>query len=1031
MSMLLLASMLREHGAQRPSIFEILTHVHRLRGTTSRFSYSIPSPQPLSPRQPATNALDSLVSFRPSPGNSSGNSPSRNAGVQAREKVLEAIAPMRRGRPTSHTPEPKSRTSSPQKDGAQAAQGKVQNWLDVGFAEQEDKAWKAVKSSQGGPPIRGHRSGVASMDAWKLRNPVQPTMDEAWNVGGLGKEPPTDKPKPSAGGGFDNDFAEKLWSSFEASSKDTNSKPEPIPGRLPVIANDGRGKMAVPRKSQDAFEGLGLSSADRPPPQTLGEARKLRTGLAVVNGNAKSGVSPSPSLQTSRPSSSLAPRASPSPRPSQYSGSAPAPATNPSSWKPSPVIPASKPNYLAQAQDVSAESRYPSVEELDATFSSPNLGSTVPPVHSTSQPQLASQIPIDLSSPPIRPRMYSNAPGGLHPGGQSSYSKDGVRSAQVTGVAMRESKATRAEGVQRHNQEELVDTDVTSQSRRSSRPLRPSLSRKHRSSIVIKQTHHSGNDVLSPVQNSPVATTTPRLPEPRDWLSGDDSAAASPVKPQSTPTETPMLRQFTNRRSSIIEFSSTQIQSPQEAEQLPPLPPSSPTKSKYASPRTSRPAPSADTADVQKDVPDKLTRNRSPARVNVARQNDKTTSSSDEGPEDVNGFTPKTPKRKGSKKRKGRQSSVHDLVDLWGGGVVHLKEKEKDKEVVRSPTAGESKSPSTEAYVKPLARRSTFMPPSPSNPRAASPQSASSSPTRPSRSSRPHRTPSHHQKQSSNMSKPGAAHTQTPPSGRTRPSSMYVFPVANSKSDSSAALPSSGLSSPEEPASRRTRRTSISDMVQRYEAIGGSPKGSGPAPPPTTIQKPATLKVATLTTSSGTSGTNVRPLRMSQGNSPIASRGNARAGSALPIPDGVPAGTSSHSRTRTSPTGIARTRTPSAGYRDSIWTREVENPNSVPPRWSSPEKLAAVLDETSVSDRQNSQFSFPTRKPPTPPPTAEEPQRSPSPDRPYQGVGKLIDQWQRKTAETEADPNPGPRRAGFTAKRALPGLVGGGAGRGR
>jgi hypothetical protein len=43
----------------------------------------------------------------------------------------------------------------------------------------------------------------------------------------------------------------------------------------------------------------------------------------------------------------------------------------------------------------------------------------------------------------------------------------------------------------------------------------------------------------------------------------------------------------------------------------------------------------------------------------------------------------------------------------------------------------------------------------------------------------------------------------------------------------------------------------------------------------------------------------------------------------------------------------------------------------------------------------------------------------------------LIDQWQRKTAETEADPNPGPRRSGFTTKRALPGLVGGGAGRGR
>src|ERR1700683_2369914 len=176
--------MLREHGAQRPSIFEVLTHVHQLRGTKSRFTYTIPSPQPLSPRQPTANPLDSLVSFQ----SSSGTSPSRNAGVQAREKVLEAIAPMRRGRPTTsapRTPESRSRQSSPQKE---KTQGKPQNWLDGGFAAEEEKAWKTVKSNQGGPPIRGHRSGVASMDAWKVRNPVPPPSDEAWSLEGRGKD---------------------------------------------------------------------------------------------------------------------------------------------------------------------------------------------------------------------------------------------------------------------------------------------------------------------------------------------------------------------------------------------------------------------------------------------------------------------------------------------------------------------------------------------------------------------------------------------------------------------------------------------------------------------------------------------------------------------------------------------------------------------------------------------------------------------------------------------------------------------------
>src|SRR5260221_1370401 len=44
------ASMLREHGAQRPSVFELLAHVHRLRGTKSKFTYTIPVIYPLLPR---------------------------------------------------------------------------------------------------------------------------------------------------------------------------------------------------------------------------------------------------------------------------------------------------------------------------------------------------------------------------------------------------------------------------------------------------------------------------------------------------------------------------------------------------------------------------------------------------------------------------------------------------------------------------------------------------------------------------------------------------------------------------------------------------------------------------------------------------------------------------------------------------------------------------------------------------------------------------------------------------------------------
>jgi hypothetical protein len=49
---------------------------------------------------------------------------------------------------------------------------------------------------------------------------------------------------------------------------------------------------------------------------------------------------------------------------------------------------------------------------------------------------------------------------------------------------------------------------------------------------------------------------------------------------------------------------------------------------------------------------------------------------------------------------------------------------------------------------------------------------------------------------------------------------------------------------------------------------------------------------------------------------------------------------------------------------------------------------------------------------PAPPATSDEVQ-SPAPEKPYQGVGRLIDEWQRKTADTgEAPRSPVSRRKG-------------------
>ena len=1064
--------MLREHGAQRPSIFEILQHVHRLRGTKSRFSYTI-TLQPLSPRTaqptsgpPLNQTLNDLVSFRSSAQPSNANaSPNRNtnAGVQAREKVLEAIAPMRRGRPTStSTHDSRSRQSSPQKENTQA---KVQTWLDEGFAVEGAKRTQGVVSS-----VRGHRSGAAAImtDAWKPRNPAPLAVDDAWNVDGK-------KPKPISGGGFDNDFVEKLWDSFEP-GKDT-STPLATLSRPNLVGAEPSGnvKSSLPRKGRDAFEGLGLSPADRPQPQTLGEAKKNRTGLAVINGQ-KSGVPPASLNQASRPSSSHAPRPTPSPRPPV--SPTPQPATS-SSWKPSPAL---TPRPAPVDGDTTLEMRFPSLEELDATFAPPPLPGA--PVHSLSQPQPQTEKVMDFNSSPLlrRPRMNSNVSGGLRPIGQQSYLKNGVRSEQVTGIAMRESKSSKGEGVQRPSPPaNLIDVGGTNaQTKRTfTRPLRPSLARKHRSSVSIKHPRQSGSrDVLgSPAVASPTEMASKRFPDPTDWLTGDDDGPLSlTAKPQATSADGPVLREF-NKRASYLESTPAEVltlPASVSAEQLPSLSSPSPTTFRSSS-RTRQLSPAPITSP--KDPPFR------------PKQDGKISSSSDEGPEDASGgyASTKGTKRNASKRRKGRQSSVNDLVDLWGGGVIHLKEKEKEKEKEfsrapgtmgdfkpsvseqwkpppghRSPVIGDYKAATSESWKPPLGRRSSFLPQSSSN---TIPSSTQPLPTSPARASRPQRSSSHHRKDFSAaaVSNPSSAQS---PTGTGRPRSMFIFPVNNSKSDSSAnVLSSPGLTPLEDPAPRRTRRTSISDMVQRYESISGSgliPKGPGPSSrrsiSPPLVQKPTALNagmVGMQNTSSFNNNTTTRALRISQ-NSPATARpiATSRAGSSFATAardDGrtgtanfqeLP-GTSFTSNRVTGEDGLAGgdklPDLPSTSFlsnRESIWTREVENPNAGG-EFRRPSTLKTqTLDSEAPTDRQPSNLSLPIRQP-TPSPASQQDenirsQSPPSPDRPYQGVGKLIDQWQRKTVDSvEPERTTSLRRSGFVARRALPGLVGGGAGAGR
>ncbi|KAJ6606821.1 hypothetical protein B0H10DRAFT_2439960 [Mycena sp. CBHHK59/15] len=977
----LIASMLREHGTQRPSVFDLLNLVHRLRGTKSQFTYNIPPPQPLSPRPqqtqfaPSPNPLDTTITYR-----SQQPSPSKNPGVQARDKVLEAIAPMRRGRPTAEPRQSaspsRSRNPSPQKERERtqtAAPDKAKNWLD-----EEEKAWKAVtvKSGTSAPSKRS-------------------ALDEAWTTRG-GDSAATAKPSK----GFGDDFAEKLWDSFDPNANPVKSsahalsaaeKPAVVaapPPRQPAFTGSFTG---APRggkeKDKDAFEGLGSlgNASDRPAP-TLGEARLLRTGLAGLSGSSSSynkyeGISGD--YKDYKPS-----RPSPSPQPSYLTQSLSAPG-HAQGQSLSPQPPALKPassgsSWLSHAPTSmsrpgsglghdAAETRFPSLEELDKTFSGSGDAASASPDgyagHNGSH-----------SQPRLPARKENVATHGEMPrAAQSAAYGDGARSQHVTGVAMRDVGNSRSAGG--------VPTSSASPSTANRLDnSRPGLMRRHRSSISMKHSYASSSDESPPPASSRIlgSTSSNGIPpassqKSRDWLTGDDDEPRAPVVHTRTMTTSaistrahgsssgdykasPVMRQSPSKRASYIEKSTLQIQegvAVQRDHVSPsPITPSSPTT------RAARVFPAIDLSD------EPLAHGWGSADTGKQKEAE-SASSADEGPEDANGFmlTPmdksKSTQEVGRSKRKTRQSSVHDLVDLYGGGLAAPpKETErvspsllddvtpKKAAVGLGMSTSQSKvSADTKAKRRSTGLASVSTAPPPSN----SAQSTLSLPN------------SGRQPPSASPRSAKSSVATSPVTPRSRPQSMFIFP-----SKSSEAVASSMLSPPEEPKPRvNVRRTSISDMVQRYEAIGG--KTMSPAPlataspiPPPLLTKPVALHLELLVP-----GTNGRATGSASLSLPASSAGDPVKGA------------------RVSPTSLPRQQPIKEQEREPI--------------------------------KEPEQFMPPAHRPSLRSTTTEEP------DRPYQGVGKLIDQWQRKTATAEPDgarsPVGGKRGGGLIAKRA--GLVGG------
>ncbi|CAL1694653.1 unnamed protein product [Somion occarium] len=1167
----LIASMLREHGTQRPSVFEVLNHVHTLRGTKSRCSYQLPSKQPplspralapgplqalspnvMSPPSPRTNPLDDLVFYK---SRQPSLSPARNAGVEAREKVLDAIAPMRRGRPASaviSTP-----PSSPRKERNVAPLG-----THMKFGTDGDRAWHGV---------RGHKSGMATFGGGANLNA---SNHDAWGLSGREKDrDQRDGKSEEKAKGFDNDFA-SFGRGFGDSFQPAKSPLPPPSPKIPQSQNQSHPQTqptSIPRptpspskpapsphpQSKDAFEGLGLTSP--PPPPTLGEARRVRTGVATLGAPASSDASNrsgrSASNYLNAPSTgqvlgigtsntTYRPPSSHSPMPSASSKPARSASPQVEAWKPHGNLSASSSRSFGE---MSVEERFPSLEDLDREFTSPLVTphGKEKSIHVPSQPSSTERI--GEKHLPARP--LSRGPGGgLRTGNlpgingttagttpaTSSNRFNGVKSQQVTGAAMRESRmASSRQPTANYSQGDYLSggRDVPTS------PSRPQLTRRHRSSISIKPTQRapppeatliSTSAQLSPPALPPRPSASPRQ-ESRDWLTGasDDEASSK---------SQPVLRESPSKRASFIEKSPVMIQKPLEAvtgsqdwptsqdlekqieqqrekermkeqerakererqrhrehererdrvKELEHQKGREKNRSRAASTKSTKAfvtrtgtgtqpsdrslqLPRVDTNAAQRSSagssPSGLTSNWSPiestSRPPSPAKRGSTSSSSDDGPEDLNGFVPKggirqkvkehdevrkghittTPLKEEPARRrrsKGRQSSVHDLVDLWGGGV------DKDAKVPRSTS--------------PDKRSMIIMPSSTSKPRSSSPQpliSTATSDESPlaTTTSRfmPPRPPSSQQHRRAPSTKPTPnaralpAPIPTASSGRARPQSMIVSP-RSAPLESKANAPTRGsLSSsvsaqqqtlsppaPDARSRRSARRSSISDMVQRYEAIGGRPGPGPPAP----AAKPAGLSVKVASTgvggsTGGATSTDTglsspasaasRFPRLSPTSSPVLSKaslavpddsdhGQAITPAAIPVPSQKDV----LSRGRASP-APSLSGLPTRGSASSSF---MKNPDihaaavNGLPRGASP--LQISRPSPGITSQEPVPAS-PTRKVVTPP---EEP-RSPSPEKPYQGVSKLIDRWQRaveESGEIGVGKGAGPKRGSLSGR---------------
>ena len=869
---LYLASMLREHGAQRPTVFEILVQVHRIRGTKSKFTYAVPVTPPLIPRtshltkRKPINPLNGYVAHTPpnaalslyGPGLIT-NTAVPNQGIQARDKVLDAIAPMRRGRPTYGTETNSLRPSSFEEHHLESTkQDPKTGSLGSAFDPEQDRHWQKTTEK-------------AQIPA-KLSK-----MDDAWTVESV---PPMEKAVNTQFAGFSDNFTENLSTPEPTKPSFFKSKPSPRPTTNLVTPKDNdmlitptplaftgsrilrpKQDRAIPNKhkERDAFEGLGLMSSSVRPAPTLGEARMLRTGLAAMSSSPANQGDYLRATTDKLNSSTSSPRLTPSPRPSYFSPiqsqivSPLSAQDSPGTFSTTQATTSARLPPAGNAESLPIESRFPSVEELDGRFV-PSVNSLYPSAVYDGSIRLPTQLsskPADVRSPPFptktnyigtsisgnnfsRPNAISNV----------TYSQGVARSEKITGMGKKELK----EDPKQENNASEAGSSTVDRPGASQIPLttstprrRQSLVRKHRSSLSIKLgtlsslTPEKAQDSSIDIPNSLAPPKLPPRPPsstpPRDWLTGEEHEESSTTH---TRHETPILRDSPRKRASFIAQSDFQFPASSAAQHVVPEQSADEPHSIDLSPTVSRfkrAFPEIEKIDVQQANTKslgRLTDNWSPVR----RETEPESSSSDEGPEDPGAATYAVRERNRVSRNKEQQSSVHELVNQYGGGSLANEKDFKDL-LFQTNRTGDyiPRKLQTTGLAPPVKQEAERKTPSPTS------NTMMTALVEPITASKP----SHRPQTSIATHQPSAAPLATKPpistGGRSRPQSMFIFP--SKSSDSSTSVPLSGtnnLAPPEEPRAKTSRRTSISDMVQKYEAISGKVITSLPPGPPSPVR---------------------------------------------------------------------------------------------------------------------------------------------------------------------------------------------------